>query len=129
MKTTDKYLKDDTDLYRFMFTAFVITKIDGEWKYYTAVTRGGLPYYGTLNEPTWRETSMQLRNPNTYRDATPSGRYYIMSAARSQFRWLPVTFATTNRAHAKAIIASLHELERIGESLIRQMDDIAECYG
>lgn len=109
--------------------AFVITKIDGKWLYYTAITRGGLPYYGTAYEPTWRRTCRMLCDSNLYQDATPSGRYKIMSVRSDKFRWLPVTFATVNRDHARAIVASLNELEEISDHLERVMDEIAECYG
>ena len=112
-----------------LYAAFIITKIDGKWMYYTAVTRGSLPYYGTIHEPTWSMTSKLLNDHNLYRDATPSGRYKIMSVRSDRFMWLPVTFATVNRAHAKAIVASLNELEEIADCLERRMDEIAECYG
>lgn len=52
-----------------------------------------------------------------------------MSVRADKFMWLPVTFATANRAHAKAIVASLNELEEIADLLERRMDEIAECYG
>lgn len=109
--------------------AFVITKIDGRWLYYAAITRGGLPYYGTAYEPTWRRTCSMLRDPNLYQDSTPSGRYKIMSVRSDKFRWLPVTFATVNRDHAIAIVASLNKLETLSDHLERMMNDIAECYG
>lgn len=114
-----------------LYAAFIITKIDGRWLYYTAVTRGGLPYYGTINEPTWRMTSKLLHDHDhdLYRDATSSGRYKIMSVRSDRFRYLPVTFATVNRDHARAIVYSLKELDEIADRLERKMNEIAECYG
>lgn len=130
--TTDKYLKDtawgDVE-YQGLTAAYVVSKIKGEWKYYTALSHGHLPYYGTCNDPTWRLTAKLLQDDKIHCAATPSGRYKIMSARGEQFRWLPVTFATVNYEHAKAIVRSLKELDAKTNDLIRQMDSIAEMYG
>ncbi len=129
---TDRYLKDTTwgDVeHQGLSAAYVITKIRNEWKFYTALSHGCLPYYGTCNEPTWRTTMQLLQDKTLHRYATPSGRYRIMSARGEQFRWLPVTFATVNYEHAKTIIRSLTELEGKSDDLLHQMDSIAEMYG
>lgn len=125
-----KYCKEDVDIsVGWLRAAYIITKIDGKWLYYTAVTHGELPYYGTCYEPTWRNTSRLLHDPYLYRDATRSGRYKIMSVRSEKFRYLPVTFATVNKAHARAIVSSLNELDEIAGQLDRTMNEIAECYG